>query len=64
MDEKLLKVNDLVINNDNLVITLIRKNNYYILEKCIVNSNVINLIYKKKFNSYEKALCQFKKMKA
>lgn len=48
MDEKLLKVYDSVINNDNLVITLIKKNSYYILEKCIINSNVINLIYQKK----------------
>ena len=64
MDEKLLKVYDSVINNNNLVITLIKKNSYYILEKCIINNNIINLIYQKKFNSYEKALCQFKKIKA
>ena len=62
MDEKLLKVYDSVINNNNLVITLIKKNSYYILEKCIINNNIINLIYQRKFKNYERALCQFKKL--
>ena len=64
MKEEMIEIYDVLIKDKQLIIFLIEKDSKYILEKCIIFDNKIELIYKEQFNNLEKAFDNFNKLKA
>ena len=61
--EELIDVFEYSFNNGYVLISLISSNNTYVIEKCIVSSESLKLVFKDSCNSYNNAIDIFNKLK-
>lgn len=61
--EELIDVFEYSFNNGYVLISLISSNNTYVIEKCIVSSDSLKLVFKDSCNSYNNAIDIFNKLK-
>lgn len=63
MEELLFDVDEIILNSKKIIISILKKNNKYIVEKCILNKNTIELIYQESFNSINQAIYKYSSLK-
>lgn len=61
--EELIDAFEYRFNNGYVLISLIKINNIYVIEKCIVSSDSLKLVFKDSCNSYNNAIDMFNKLK-
>ena len=61
--EELIDVFEYHFNNGYVLISLIGSNNIYVIEKCIVSSDSLKLVFRDSCNSYCNAIDIFNKFK-
>lgn len=64
MKELLIDVYEVIINNNYVIISFVKKSNKFIVENRIVSKYNIKLIYSEKFNKLENTKEIFNKLKA
>lgn len=64
MKEKLIDTYEVLISSNHIIISIVKKNDKYIVEKCVINDCSIKLLHSEKFNTHEQALKIFDKLKA
>lgn len=64
MGELLIDVYEKVKNNRHVIISIVKINNQYVIENCIVEHGNISLVSREKFGKLEKAKEKFEKLKA
>lgn len=64
MKELLIDVYEMNISNNYIIISIVKKSNKFIVEKCIVSKEKIKLVYSEKFNKLENAKEMYNKLKA
>ena len=63
MKELLIDVYEMIICNNCIIISIVKKGNKFIVEKCIVSKDNIKLIYSEEFNKLENAKEKYNKLK-
>lgn len=63
MKERLIDVYEMLLEDNYVITTIVKKCNKYVIERCIVNDYSIQLIYKVEFEIYEKAYRKFEEIK-
>lgn len=61
--EEFIDVFEYHFNNGYVLISLININNIYVIEKCIVSSDSLKLVFKDSCNSFNNAIDIFDKLK-
>ena len=55
MKEILIDIYELLVNDNIVIFSIVKKDENYIVEKCTVSNDCINLIYNETFNTFKKA---------
>lgn len=53
--EQLIDIKEKIVESNNYIISLVKKDNYYIIEKCILEEDKINLLESIKTDSFKEA---------
>lgn len=62
MKELLIDIYEILVNDKKVIISIVKKSSKYIVEKCIVNNECIDLIYKETFNTIKDARMAYKNL--
>ena len=64
MKELLIDAYEVLLNDKCIILSLLKKDNIYVVEKCIIENQNINLIYSENFNTLKEARRKYIMMKA
>lgn len=63
MKEKLIDIYDSLINDNQAILSLVKIDLKFIVEKCILNKNKIKLIYRYEFDDFKQAKKKYNEKK-
>ena len=64
MKELLIDVYEVLLNDKYIILSLLKKDNIYVVEKCIIENETVNLIFSENFNTLKEARRKYIMMKA